>query len=130
MLEYPFKIQHGPGPWGWGKGSFKMAYIAIADNTAITYFNHAILKYLQIKGVLLDGYNVKTPIQYLKQLHTFKSIHLLPHMTMTLIAYIQWDPSVQFSCSVVSDTSRPHEPQHARPPCLSPTLRAYPTHVH
>ena len=29
--------------------------------------------------------------------------------------------SVQFSCSVVSDSLRPHESQHARPPCLSPT---------
>ena len=25
--------------------------------------------------------------------------------------------SVHFSCSVVSDSLRPHEPQHARPPC-------------
>ena len=25
--------------------------------------------------------------------------------------------SVQFSCSVVSDSLQPHEPQHARPPC-------------
>ena len=29
--------------------------------------------------------------------------------------------SVQFSCSVVSDSLRPHESQHARPPCPSPT---------
>ena len=29
--------------------------------------------------------------------------------------------SVHFSCSVVSDSLRPHEPQHARPPCPSPT---------
>ena len=34
--------------------------------------------------------------------------------------------SVQFSCSVVSDSLRPHEPQHARPPCPSPTPRVYP----
>ena len=27
----------------------------------------------------------------------------------------------QFSRSVVSDSLRPHEPQHARPPCPSPT---------
>ena len=27
----------------------------------------------------------------------------------------------QFSCSVVSDSLRPHESQHARPPCPSPT---------
>ena len=30
--------------------------------------------------------------------------------------------SVQFSCSVVSDSLRPHESQHARSPCPSPTL--------
>ena len=34
--------------------------------------------------------------------------------------------SAQFSCSVVSDSLRPHESQHARPPCPSPTLRVYP----
>ena len=31
--------------------------------------------------------------------------------------------SVQFSSSVVSDSLRPHESQHARPPCPSPTPR-------
>ena len=34
--------------------------------------------------------------------------------------------SVQFSHSVVSNFLRPHEPQHARPPCPSPTPRVYP----
>ena len=29
--------------------------------------------------------------------------------------------SVQFSCSVVSNSLQPHELQHARPPCPSPT---------
>ena len=33
--------------------------------------------------------------------------------------------SVQFSCSVVSNSLRPHQSQHARPPCPSPT-----PHVH
>ena len=33
--------------------------------------------------------------------------------------------SVQFSHSVVSDSLRPHEPQHARPPCPSPTPGAF-----
>ena len=33
---------------------------------------------------------------------------------------------VQFSRSVVSDSLRPHELQHARPPCPSPTPRVYP----
>ena len=34
--------------------------------------------------------------------------------------------SVQFSCSVVSDSLRPHELQHARPPCPSPTPGVHP----
>ena len=33
--------------------------------------------------------------------------------------------SVQFSCSVVSDSLRPHESQQARPPCPLPTPRVY-----
>ena len=33
--------------------------------------------------------------------------------------------SVQFSYSVVSNSSWPHGPQHARPPCPSPTPRVY-----
>ena len=34
--------------------------------------------------------------------------------------------SVQFSCLVVSDSLRPHELQHARPPCPWPTPRVHP----
>ena len=34
--------------------------------------------------------------------------------------------SFQFSCSVVSDSLWPHESQHARPPCPSPTPRVHP----
>ena len=32
---------------------------------------------------------------------------------------------IQFSCSVVSETLQPHESQHARPPCPSPTPGVY-----
>ena len=38
--------------------------------------------------------------------------------------------SVQFSCSVVSDSLRPQESQHARPPCPSHLLEFTQTHVH
>jgi len=34
--------------------------------------------------------------------------------------------SVQFSRSVMSDSLQPHELQHTRPPCPSPTPRVYP----
>ena len=34
--------------------------------------------------------------------------------------------SVQFSCSVLSDSFRPHEPQNSRPPCPSLIPRVHP----
>ena len=37
-----------------------------------------------------------------------------------------WFGSVQFSCSVMSDSLRPNEPQQARPCCSSPTPGVYP----
>ena len=45
--------------------------------------------------------------------------------------YISWrkqdfNMSLRFSRSVVSDSLRPHEPQHTRPPCPSPTPGVYP----
>ena len=40
------------------------------------------------------------------------------------IAWLQFS-SVQFSCSVVSDSLQPHEQQHARPPSPSPTPGVY-----
>ena len=46
---------------------------------------------------------------------------------------LTWDPyaaltaiPVQLSCSVVSNSLGPHELQHARPPCQSPTPGVYP----
>ena len=58
-----------------------------------------------------------------------------PHSFHFLLIYLSWSDgtgchdlsfwmlysSVQFSHSVVSDSLRPHELQHARPPCPSPT---------
>ena len=43
------------------------------------------------------------------------------HHTSMFVWGCQEKASVQFSCSVVSDSLRPHELQHARPPCPSPT---------
>ena len=48
---------------------------------------------------------------------------MLPRLVITLLP---WSSSVQFSHSVMSDSLRPHELQHARPPCPSPTRRVYP----
>ena len=42
------------------------------------------------------------------------------------LTYYQFS-SVQFSCSVMSDSLQPHGLQHARPPCPSLTPGAYPS---
>ena len=43
------------------------------------------------------------------------------------LEYEQYNvPSFQFSRSVVSHSLQPHESQHARPPCPSPTPRVHP----
>ena len=48
------------------------------------------------------------------------------HLHVTLSCFSLFlNHSVQFSCSVVSDSLRPHGLQHARPPCPSPTPGAY-----
>ena len=43
-----------------------------------------------------------------------------PHTHILILEH-----SVQFNRSVVSNSLRPHEPQHARPPCPSPSPRVY-----
>ena len=49
-------------------------------------------------------------------------IRNLPGLKEEPVDYIALQfSSVQFSCSVVSDSLRPHESQHARPPCPSQT---------
>ena len=43
------------------------------------------------------------------------------HMLLEIKSPFQF----QFSCSVMSNSLRPHELQHARPPCPSPTTRVH-----
>ena len=43
-----------------------------------------------------------------------------------VILWQRLNEMVQFSCSGMSDSLQPHEPQHTRPPCLSPTPGIHP----
>ena len=59
----------------------------------------------------------------------FPVLQHLPELAQTHVLWVS--DAIQlscpkFSCSVVSDSLWPHEPQHARPPCPSPTPGAYP----
>ena len=50
-------------------------------------------------------------------------LHPLTHVLISLCLFVQFS-SVHFSCSVVSDSLRPHGLHHTRLPCPSPTPRA------
>ena len=72
-----------------------------------------------LKYNIMDIYGYKS-ICTLQNNHCDKfSYHLSPYEDITI-------SSVQFSHSVMSDSLRPHEPQHARPPCPSPTPGVHP----
>ena len=55
----------------------------------------------------------------------YSKFHMTRISTEQVFSSVQFS-SVQFSRSVVSDSFWPHESQHARPPCLSPTPRVHP----
>ena len=65
-------------------------------------------------------------IWVLESLHKYMGIWRV----MFLYNWSQWlsyqFSSVHFSRSVVSNSLQPHEPQHARPPCPSPTPGVHP----
>ena len=56
---------------------------------------------------------------------TLQADSLLSELPRKPITTLNVPSSVQFSHSVVSDSLRPHESQHARPPCPSPTPGVY-----
>ena len=62
-------------------------------------------------------------IKIFKVTYTSTSYMLSPNIQVELLSDFS---SVQFSRTVLSDSSQPHEPQHVRPPYPSPTPRIYP----
>ena len=81
----------------------------------LQYFGHLMRRADSLEKTLMLG-NIRFPLP---------RIFLPFHTSLFFITKILLS-SVQFSRSVVSDSLQPHEPQHARPPCPSPTPGVYP----
>ena len=64
-----------------------------------------------------------------RHLHWFQLLATMNKVTINLCVYLVWiqffKSLYMFSCSVMSDSLRPHELHHARPPYPSPTAGVY-----
>ena len=69
---------------------------------------------------ILPATSLPLPCTHMLPVPLFFQQSLNHNLKLTLFS------SVQFSRSVVSDSLRPHELQHARPPCPSPTPGVHP----
>ena len=81
---------------------------------------------------LLSSQYIITNSHLVSSVLTWGSWNRTPYMTLLWhlssksykISLTEFFSSIQFSCSVMSDSLQPHRPQHTRPPCPSPTPRA------
>ena len=101
--------------------SLLVCFLLKKDNIRIykkTFFQH-------VSGVILHyGREVQCTLQLAGQ-WVSECDRLCAMLNKSLGLMVRFC-SVQFSRSVVSDSLRPHEPQHTIPPCPSPTARVYP----
>ena len=92
------------------KNAAHQASLSITDS-------RSLLKLMSIQSVMLSNHLILCHPLFLPP-SIFPSIRVFSNGSVLHIS--------QFSCSVVSDFLPPHEPQHARPPCPSPTPRVHP----
>ena len=87
---------------------------------AVFYFSPKNI--LEFEGVVFVFISELQRIFFFKEnlINHFLMLHPEGHFSAAFIPGIF---SVQFSCSAVSNSLRPHESQHARPPCPSPSPR-------
>ena len=99
-------------------------------NFSLTNRSISNLRYADDTTLMAESKELKSLLMKVKQ--ESEKVGLKLNIQKTKIMASGPISSVQFSCSVVSDSLRPHESQHTRPPCPSPTPRVHSDspHVH
>ena len=82
------------------------------------------LNYTLIISEILEFIDNQLPCLVLQKKKFFGNSLVVQWLELSTFTVVQFS-SVQFSLSVVSDSLRPHESQHTRPPCPSPTPRVH-----
>ena len=97
-----------------------------SSTTQFKSFNSLALSFLY-SPTLTSIHDYWKTIALTRWIFASKVMSLLSNMlSRLLIAFLPRSSSVQFSQSVMSESLRPHKPQHARPPCISPSPGVYP----
>ena len=95
----------------------------LLENTSKRFLNNSVFVYrAPLHYVARNDYFLYTEISLhltIIQFISSKCVCLWGHFISKMPQ--SWIASVQFSRSVMSDCLQPHESQHARPPCSSPT---------
>ena len=104
--------------------SFRFSIIPSKEIPRLIFFRMDWLDLLAVQGDSQES----IPSSQFKTINS-SGLSLLYGQTLPLL-HDYWKnhqfSSVQFSHSVMSDSLQPHELQHARPPCPSPTPRVHP----
>jgi len=88
---------------------------------------HSLWSFLKVLGALCWELGIKTKCLFIIEPHYPRNLQRVGHDWATdKCIYKRVYDSVQFSCSVTSNSLQPHEPEHARPPCPSPTPKVHP----
>ena len=106
--------------------SFSFSISPSSEHQGLIFFRMDWLDLVAVQGTLkslLQHHSSKAPILRCSAFFTVQHSH--PYMTTGRAI-----SSVQFSFSVMSNSLRPHEPQHTRPPGPSSTLELTQAHVH
>ena len=78
-----------------------------------------------IWSVAISDWRLSPSSRHLRFFHVLPWLDSSVVFSSELYSVIRMFSSVQLNCSVVSNSLRPHELQHARLPCPSPTPGAY-----
>ena len=100
--------------------SFLLSLLLVTCGRLAAFYSHEawflLLSFSELSSIFLEIHNI---------FHHLSSCFIFfPLFSFAAVTY------VQFSRSVMSDSLWPHELQHARPPCPSPTPRFTQTHIH
>ena len=103
--------------------SFSFSFSPSKEHPGLISFRMDWLDLLAVQGILKSLVQHHSSKASILQCSAFFIVQL-SHPYMTTGKTIRW------SRSVMSDSLWPCEPQHARPPCPSPTPSVHQTHVH